>query len=96
MKGSFCQSILFQNVKKVLALGCVSLVILLSFDLKAQDQCKPVGWVTQSGGVTGGGNAAPVVVNNYKDLVAAIKSTSVKVVHMSGTIEVPSGGIINF
>jgi len=64
--------------------------------LFAQDQCQPVGWVTQNGGVTGGGNATPTVVRTYNELKDAITSASVKVVHVSGTITIPSGGRISF
>ena len=58
------------------------------------DVCEPVGWATQNGGVTGGGSATPVVVSNYTELEAAINNSSVKVIHISGTIDV-SGQRIN-
>jgi len=61
-----------------------------------QDQCKPVGWATENGGVTGGGDAAATVVKNYTELKTALASSSVKAVNISGTITVPSGGMISF
>ncbi|WP_208025579.1 T9SS type A sorting domain-containing protein [Niastella caeni] len=64
--------------------------------LSANSQCAVVGWASENGGVTGGGTATPVIVTNYTDLKAAITSTSVKVVHVSGTITIPSGGRISF
>jgi len=62
----------------------------------AQDACAPVGWATQNGGVTGGGSGAPTVVTTYTALKNAITSSSVKVIHVSGTITVPANGKINF
>jgi pectate lyase len=64
--------------------------------LFAQDQCVPVGWATQNGGVTGGGNATPTVVSTYAALKTAITTASVKVIHISGTITFPANGRINF
>jgi uncharacterized repeat protein (TIGR02543 family) len=62
----------------------------------SQDLCAPVGWVTQNGGVTGGGSATPTVVTTYAALKTAITSTTVKVVNISGSITIPSGGRISF
>lgn len=70
--------------------------IVLLFCSKSLAQCTVVGWASQNGGVTGGGSASPTVVANYNDLKAAITSSSVKVVHISGTIVIPSGGRISF
>lgn len=70
--------------------------IVLLFCSKSIAQCTVVGWASQNGGVTGGGSASPTVVANYNDLKAAITSSSVKVVHISGTIVIPSGGRISF
>jgi pectate lyase len=70
--------------------------ILCLASLSAQSQCTLVGWASQNGGVTGGGTAAATVVTNYNDLKAAITSSTVKVVHISGTITIPSGGRISF
>jgi uncharacterized repeat protein (TIGR02543 family) len=64
--------------------------------LFAKSQCTVVGWASQNGDVTGGGTATPTVVSNYTDLKAAITNSSVKVVHISGTITIPSGGRISF
>lgn len=61
-----------------------------------QDVCQPVGWATQNGGVTGGGNATPVVVDTYSELDDAVDDENVKVIHVSGTITIPSGGKIVF
>lgn len=71
------------------------LMALLNFPATAQDLCQPVGWATQNGGVTGGGNVTPVVVSNYSDLKAAVTSSSVKVVHIEGTITFPTNGKIS-
>lgn len=62
--------------------------------VSAQDQCKPVGWVTQNGGVSGGGSGTPVTVSNYNDLKGAVTG-SAKVVHVSGRINIPGGGRIS-
>jgi pectate lyase len=70
------------------------LCLIFQGTLSAQDLCQPVGWATQNGGVTGGGNAAPVTVSNYNDLKSALTSSSNKVVYISGTINIPSGGRI--
>ncbi|MBK8806499.1 MAG: hypothetical protein IPO21_07605 [Bacteroidales bacterium] len=59
------------------------------------DKCAPVGWATQNGGVTGGGSATPVVVDTYDKLKAAVTSSTVAVVHVSGTITIPAGGRIS-
>jgi len=71
------------------------LVLLISLNSIAQDACAPVGWATQSGGVTGGGTATPTVVTTYTALRTAITSSSVKVVHISGEITVPANGRIS-
>jgi uncharacterized repeat protein (TIGR02543 family) len=70
--------------------------IVLLFCNQSVAQCTVTGWASQNGGVTGGGSATPTVVANYNDLKAAIASSSVKVVHISGTIVIPSGGRISF
>src|SRR5688572_11693221 len=63
--------------------------------LSANSQCTVVGWASENGGVTGGGTATPTVVTNYTDLKAAITSSTAKVVNISGTITIPSGGRIS-
>lgn len=73
--------------------------VLLGFTLligtvSAQDQCKVVGWATQNGNVSGGGNASPVEAANYDDLKSALTSSTVKVVHVRGSITIPPGGRI--
>jgi pectate lyase len=71
-------------------------IIFLSWNIVvAQDQCKPVGWATQAGGVTGGGNATPTVVTSYSELKAALSNTAVKVVYVSGVITFPLNGRLN-
>ncbi|MES2848008.1 MAG: hypothetical protein V4685_03045 [Bacteroidota bacterium] len=72
------------------------IVLLISINSFAQDVCAPVGWATQNGGVTGGGNATPTVVTTYTALRTAITSAAVKVVHISGVINVPLNGKISF
>lgn len=71
----------------------IALCLASSF---ANSQCPVVGWASQNGGVTGGGTAAPTVVTTYAELKSAITTASVKVVHVSGTIIIPSGGRISF
>ena len=82
-------------MKIFLFLLLVFYTALGSADLVAQDQCSVVGWASQNGGVTGGGTATPTVVTSYSELKAAITSSSVKVVHISGTITIPSSGRIS-
>jgi pectate lyase len=64
--------------------------------LSAKSQCNVIGWASLNGGVTGGGTATPTVVTNYADLKTAITTASIKVVHISGAITIPSGGRISF
>jgi len=58
-------------------------------------QCQVVGWASQNGGVTGGGSASPTIVKTYTELKNALTSSSVKVVHVSGSITIPSAGRIS-
>ncbi len=58
----------------------------LQFQVIAQDACAPVGWATQNGGTTGGGNAAPVTVSTLADLQTQAKSSGAKVIYVSGTM----------
>ncbi|MBL6447700.1 T9SS type A sorting domain-containing protein [Fulvivirga sp. 29W222] len=71
-------------------------VLITSRNVFSQDLCAPIGWATQGITLTGGGNASPVVVDTYDELKNALKSSSVKVVHVSGIINIPSGGRIYF
>ncbi|MFT3681426.1 MAG: DUF3616 domain-containing protein [Ferruginibacter sp.] len=82
-------------MKKSLRTALSILALLIAFTSFSQDQCMPVGWATQNGGVTGGGDVTPVVVSTYNDLKTAITSSTVKVIHISGTITIPSSGRIN-
>lgn len=56
------------------------------------DQCRPIGWVTRSGrtggsvNVTGGGNAAPIVVTNYGDLERYAADGSPRVLYVDGNL----------
>ena len=58
--------------------------------------CLARGWASQNGGTTGGGDVTPTVVSTYSALKAAITNTNVKVIQVSGTITIPSGGRISF
>lgn len=71
-------------------------VFFSAFFASAQDQCQVVGWATQNGGVTGGGNATPTVVSDYNSLKNAVTDDDVKVIHVSGTITFPNNGRISF
>jgi len=46
----------------------------------------PIGWATQSGGTTGGGNAAPTVVTSLGAFNSAAAGTATAVIHVSGKI----------
>jgi pectate lyase len=85
-----------EPMKKTWIMSMVLSALLCLTNSFAQSQCTVVGWASQNGGVTGGGTATPTVVTNYDDLKTAITSSSVKVVHISGTITIPSGGRISF
>ncbi|MFI6736483.1 RICIN domain-containing protein [Nonomuraea sp. NPDC050451] len=45
-----------------------------------------VGWATQGGGTTGGGNASPVTVNSASSLTSALSASGASVIRVSGTI----------
>ena len=77
------------------------LIILLIFlleNINAQDNCAPVGWATQNGGTTGGGNSQTssntYTVSTYNDLKNAITSSAIKFVYVSGVITCPANGRI--
>ncbi|SFD22288.1 Listeria/Bacterioides repeat-containing protein/Por secretion system C-terminal sorting domain-containing protein [Chitinophaga sp. CF118] len=82
-------------MRKTWFLSLVLSAVICLTSLFAQSQCTVVGWASQNGGVTGGGTATATVVTNYNDLKTAITSSSVKVVHISGIITIPSGGRIS-
>jgi pectate lyase len=46
----------------------------------------PVGWVTQGDGVTGGGNARPVVVRSMDELLAQAAGEEPRVIHVDGQL----------
>ena len=69
---------------KIFTLLCV---LMMFFSLSyAQDQCAPVGWCTQNGGTTGGGNATPVTVSNISDLTSQANGSGSRVIYVSGTM----------
>ena len=80
---------------KIRLFTLLTAVLLANSQLFAQDLCAPLGWATQNGGTTGGGNATPTVVTTYAALKAALTSAIVKVVHIQGTITFPTAGRIN-
>jgi len=80
---------------KIRLFTLLTAALLSSSQLFAQDLCTPVGWATQNGGTTGGGNATPTVVTTYAALKTALTSATVKVVHIQGTITFPMAGRIN-
>ncbi|SDK64884.1 RICIN domain-containing protein [Nonomuraea jiangxiensis] len=45
-----------------------------------------VGWATQGGGTTGGGNASPVTVNSASALTSALSASGASVIRVSGNI----------
>lgn len=47
---------------------------------------RPVGWVTQGAGVTGGGNARPVVVRSMAELEAQAAGEGPAVIHVDGQL----------
>ncbi|MDG4829740.1 cellulose binding domain-containing protein [Solwaraspora sp. WMMD1047] len=51
-----------------------------------QPQTGLVGWATQNGGTTGGGNAGTTTVTNASALTSALGSSSAAVIRVSGTI----------
>jgi pectate lyase len=61
-------------------------LLLSFFSTYAQDQCAPVGWATQNGGTTGGGNATPVTVTSISDLTTRANASGAKVLYVSGTM----------
>lgn len=68
----------------------------VSTSLTAKGNCAAVpGWASQNGGTTGGGSATEKVCTTYALLKAAITNSAVKVVKVSGTITIPSGGRIS-
>ena len=66
-------------------------LIMSAFQINVKAQCPVSGWASQNG-VTGGGTATPTVVTTYDQLKAAINSTSVKVIQISGEITFPAAG----
>ncbi len=52
----------------------------------SQDLCKPVGWATFNGDVTGGGSVTPINVTTMEEFKALAKSAGPKVIYVKGTI----------
>ena len=56
------------------------------------DLCKPIGWATRTArtgaafDVTGGGNAAPIVVKAFADLKTYAADSQARVIHVDGTL----------
>jgi pectate lyase/NOL1/NOP2/fmu family ribosome biogenesis protein len=76
------------------------LLVLLSFltfflSAHTQDLCSPVGWATQNGGTTGGGNASPVTVTTLANLQTQASSSGAKVIYVSGTMGAGVGTRVN-
>lgn len=84
------------TLHRTTAMLCLCFLTFLPISILHAQTCEPIGWVTQNGGVTGGGNASPVIVDNYDDLKDAVTDEDVKVVHVSGVITFPSNGRISF
>lgn len=57
--------------------------------------CAAPGWASQNGGTTGG-SGSETTVTTYAQLKAAIESSSVKIIKVTGTITIPNGGRIGF
>lgn len=55
----------------------------------------PNGYATNGDGITGGGNADPIIVSNASELQNALKGNDPRVVHFSGTIDT-AGKAISF
>src|SRR5690349_3470806 len=81
-----------QWFKFLLLLG---LIVNLYKPSQGQDLCVPVGWGTVGGTITGGGAATPITVTTYDDLETQLTATTAKVIYVSGTIVIPSGGQIS-
>ena len=76
-------------MKRIFLLSAFLITSLFQINIKAQ--CPVSGWASQNG-VTGGGSAASTVVTTYDQLKAAVNSTAVKVIHISGQITFPAAG----
>ncbi|HMP20568.1 MAG TPA: InlB B-repeat-containing protein, partial [Ferruginibacter sp.] len=72
-------------MKKTLQL-LLAFALLMPASLFSQDQCAPVGWATQNGGTTGGGNATPITVTTLSQLQTQASSSGAKVIYVSGTM----------
>lgn len=75
---------------------CIFSLLFISIHVKSQQPVycfpAPEGYGHTA---TGGGNATPVTVTTYADLKAQLISSGSKVILVSGTITIPSGGEIS-
>jgi len=68
------------------------LLLIAAANSFAQDQCKPIGWATwsgRSGGpttITGGGNATPITVTTFADLLKYATDSQARVIYVDGTL----------
>jgi len=78
-----------------LVILCAFSLLFINTPLKSQQPVycfpSPEGY---GAAVTGGGNATPVTVSTYADLKTQLTSSGSKVILVSGTITIPSGGEI--
>lgn len=77
--------------KKILVAGMIMLSLVT---LRAQNyyMTSPEGF---GEGTTGGGDATPVTVTSYSELVSNLTAATPRVILVSGTIEIPAGGNIS-
>jgi len=47
---------------------------------------RPIGWASEAGGTTGGGNAAPVIVTSASELQNLVKDNTPRVIYVQGNI----------
>lgn len=84
-----------ENNKSITAL-IISLFIIVSIQVQSQNPVycfsAPEGYGSNT---TGGGNVTPIIVSTYNDLKTQLLSSGSKVILVSGTITIPSGGEIS-
>ena len=91
---SYSINILMKNNQAIIKYFLL-LIMFVSIQVKSQN---PVYCFTSAEGygsnVTGGGKATPIIVSTYNDLKTQLQSSGSKVILVSGTIVIPSGGEI--